>query len=206
MSLQNIICVTHRRLCSSEPFLTRMERICAAHPKAVILREKDLSVSDYESLAGKVFSICQTYGVPFFCSGHPDTARQLGCGTHLSFPAFLAFRGPDALDGIPPLPGNVGVSVHSPEEAALADSLRRSSGQLSHLIAGHIYPTDCKQGLPPRGLDFLHAVCKAASQIPVYGIGGVTPERLPAILGTGAAGACVMSGLMGDGLAGFLRK
>jgi len=34
----------------------------------------------------------------------------------------------------------------------------------------------------------------------VYGIGGVTPERMPQILETGAAGGCMMSGFMKYGL------
>jgi thiamine-phosphate pyrophosphorylase len=65
----------------------------------------------------------------------------------------------------------------------------------SYLVAGNIYETDCKQGLPGRGLDFLQAACQA-SALPVYAIGGITPARLAAVLAAGAAGACVMSGLM----------
>ncbi len=42
----------------------------------------------------------------------------------------------------------------------------------SYLTAGHIYATDCKRGLPPRGLGFLKEVCREVS-IPVYGIGGI---------------------------------
>ena len=40
------------------------------------------------------------------------------------------------------------------------------------MTAGHIYATDCKQGLPPRGLDFLEEVCRAVD-IPVWAIGGI---------------------------------
>ncbi|MFQ9523369.1 MAG: thiamine phosphate synthase [Phascolarctobacterium faecium] len=37
--------------------------------------------------------------------------------------------------------------------------------------------TSCKQGLPGRGLDFLSAVC-AATSLPVYAIGGITPANI----------------------------
>jgi len=61
-----------------------------------------------------------------------------------------------------------------------------------YLLAGHIFATSCKQGLPGRGLDFLSAVC-AATSLPVYAI---TPANIGQIKKTGAAGACLMSSLM----------
>ena len=42
----------------------------------------------------------------------------------------------------------------------------------AYVTAGHIFTTDCKKGLPPRGLDFLKNVCDAVT-IPVYGIVGI---------------------------------
>lgn len=44
---KNIIAVTNRKLCE-RPFPEQVERICQMHPKALILREKDLSESAYE--------------------------------------------------------------------------------------------------------------------------------------------------------------
>ena len=37
-----LIAVTNRHLCQ-RPFLEQLERVCRYHPKAVILREKDLT-------------------------------------------------------------------------------------------------------------------------------------------------------------------
>ena len=65
----------------------------------------------------------------------------------------------------------------------------------SQIILGTIFETDCKKGLPGRGLEFLENVCKEVD-IPVYAIGGISPELFPAVLQAGAAGACVMSGPM----------
>ena len=47
----------------------------------------------------------------------------------------------------------------------------------------------------PRGLPFLRAVC-AASDRPVFAIGGITPERAAQVRACGAAGGCMMSALM----------
>ena len=49
--------------------------------------------------------------------------------------------------------------------------------------------------LAPRGLDFLKKTC-AAVGIPVYAIGGVCSGNYSLVRSAGAAGACVMSGLM----------
>ena len=67
----------------------------------------------------------------------------------------------------------------------------------SYLTAGHIYATDCKRGLPPRGLGFLKEVCREVS-IPVYGIGGIKfdEEQWNDMKKCGAVGGCVMSGMM----------
>ena len=84
----------------------------------------------------------------------------------------------------------IGVSCHSPEEAAEAESLGAS-----YITAGHIFDTDCKKGLAGRGLVFLKNVC-AAVKIPVYAIGGITPENICSVKEAGADGVCIMSGLM----------
>ena len=45
---QNVIAVTNRKLCK-RPFMEQLDRICQCHPKAIILREKDLQEKDYVS-------------------------------------------------------------------------------------------------------------------------------------------------------------
>ena len=60
------------------------------------------------------------------------------------------------------------------------------------LTAGHIFDTDCKKGLPGRGLTFLENVCHR-TKLPVYAIGGITPENLEVVRHAGAVGGCMMS-------------
>ncbi|HEX2925559.1 MAG TPA: thiamine phosphate synthase, partial [Ruminiclostridium sp.] len=60
---------------------------------------------------------------------------------------------------------------------------------------GHIYETDCKKGVLPRGLSFLKEVCSSVS-IPVFAIGGITKDRACETAATGASGVCVMSEAM----------
>lgn len=44
---------------------------------------------------------------------------------------------------------SVSTSIHKPEEALKAQELGAD-----FVFAGHVFATDCKKGLPPRGLDF----------------------------------------------------
>ena len=179
-----VICVTHRLLCPDD-FLERLDRIAAQHPYAIVLREKDLSESEYEALARGCLRICQKHDVPLNLNSQIAVARRIDCdGIHLPFHLLLQHK--NELEDF----SRVGVSLHSPEEAAqLADT------PATYVQAGHVFPTECKVDVPPRGLSFLHAVCQA-TDLPVFGIGGITAERYPAVLQTGAAGACIMSGLM----------
>ena len=84
----------------------------------------------------------------------------------------------------------IGVSVHSVEEAKEAEKLGAS-----YLTAGHVFATECKKGLLPRGLEFLEEICDSVA-IPVYAIGGIHPGNLRQIEESKAAGACMMSEYM----------
>ena len=55
--------------------------------------------------------------------------------------------------------------------------------------------TECKKGLPPRGLDELREICNEIN-IPVYAIGGINKENYKSVLETGARGIAIMSTLM----------
>ena len=50
---RDLIAVTNRHLCS-RPFTEQITRVCKLHPKALILREKDLPEEEYFSLARQV--------------------------------------------------------------------------------------------------------------------------------------------------------
>ena len=85
-----------------------------------------------------------------------------------------------------------GASCHSVEDALCAYKLG-----CDYVTAGHVYITDCKKGLAPRGIDFLKKMCDSVP-IPVYGIGGIDLEsdKIDEVKQTGAKGACIMSGYM----------
>ena len=185
MCMSEIVCVTNRTLCE-ENFLTRLERIAACHPEGIILREKDLSLHKYKELAAQVMELCARYEVPCILHSFVDTALELrAAAIHLPL-HLLRELSPEQKAQF----HTIGASCHSTEDAVEAQALG-----CTYITAGHVFETDCKKDLPGRGLDFLKAVCGSVS-IPVYAIGGISSGNIMAVRGAGAAGACVMSGLM----------
>ncbi len=183
---EKIICLTDRKI-SRAPFLQQIETICALHPLALILREKDLPEKEYLQLARKVQEICKTYSVKFIAHTFWRVGLTLGAdGVHLTLADFAAMTA-ERLQA-----GCVGVSVHSAEDIKRAVCLGAA-----YLVAGHIYASSCKPGVPPRGLAFLRMACELSS-VPVYAIGGIgaDKEQIKEVLACGAAGVCVRSALM----------
>ena len=179
------ICVTNRSLCEGD-FLERIADIAACRPAAIILREKDLTPETYLHLARDVMRICHEAQVRCILHSHKDIAEKLACRSlHLPM-ALLREMTQAEREKFSVL----GASCHSVEEAVEAQRLG-----CTYITAGHVFDTDCKAGLPGRGLAFLEAVC-AAVEIPVYAIGGVSAENFDEILGAGAAGGCMMRALM----------
>ena len=183
--MSDIICVTNRLLCR-EDFPTRLGKIVKACPRAVILREKDLSTREYEALAEKALNICSSGGVPLIVHGHPETAARLGISAlHMPLPLLREMDKADRRRF-----EALGASCHSVSGAKEAEALG-----CTYVTAGHIFDTDCKRGLPGRGLGFLLEALRAVS-IPVFAIGGINADNIKDVRGTGAAGACLMSSLM----------
>lgn len=182
-----ILCVTSRRLCRGS-FPEQIRRVARSGVDGIILREKDLTEEEYASMAKEVSKICMQEQVPCIYHHFTETAKEQKAGyLQLSMPDFRRnFRLKEAF----PCLKKMGVSIHSLEEAKEAESMGAD-----YLVAGHIFQTDCKRGLPGRGTGFLKEICKEV-KIPVYGIGGITPENVSLIRESGAKGACIMSGFM----------
>ncbi len=183
--MSDIICVTDRKLCR-EDFLERIERIALSGPKAVILREKDLSEAEYGKLAEDVMKICRCHNVSLILHSFAKKAVELGAdAVHMPL-NILRLMSEEEKAGF----NTIGASCHSLKEALEAEQLG-----CTYITAGHIFDTDCKKGTPGRGLEFLTEICRTVS-LPVYAIGGISPDNIDMVRSSGAAGGCVMSGLM----------
>ncbi|MBD7968186.1 DUF561 domain-containing protein [Paenibacillus gallinarum] len=87
-------------------------------------------------------------------------------------------------------PIRLGVSVHSLEEAKIAEQ-----EGVDYIFHGHMYPSHSKPGMPPKTLSSLQEICEVIN-LPVIAIGGITPSRVEELMWAGASGIAVISGVL----------
>lgn len=164
--------------------------VTSLRPDMLIVREKNLSEEAYLELFTTVWEICGNgceNASVLIPHSYFSAAEKTGSSCiHLPLHLLRDYQGKEELAGI----SHIGVSVHAVEEAKEAEQLGAA-----YVTAGHIFSTNCKPGVPPRGIAFLEQVCGSVN-IPVYAIGGIHPENLSQIQDSGAAGACMMSEYM----------
>lgn len=166
--------------------LARLEQ-SVYRPERLILREKNLSEVEYEKLLEMVWGKFENSKIELIPHTYLNVVNKLRMGKiHLPFPVLKKYAAEEQLTGLEV----IGTSIHSVEEAKEAEQLG-----VSYVTAGHIFTTDCKPGIEPRGVKFLEQVCKSVD-IPVYAIGGIHPENIEKIEKSPAAGACMMSEYM----------
>ena len=190
MSELPLIAVTDSATCPS-PLAEQIERLAKLselRPQAVILRAKSLDKAAYRTLALQAQQSCEAAGIPLILHSDWQLARELGISM-LHLPLALLRQISEYERAYFTW---LSTSVHSVCEAQEAQALGATV-----LIAGHIYTTQCKAGLAPRGLGFLRTVCSTVS-LPVYAIGGIgfDASQHAELKANGARGACVMSAYM----------
>jgi thiamine-phosphate pyrophosphorylase len=179
--------ITSRMLCYPAPLEKIVREACDAGIRAVQLREKDLSGKALYEEACTLRETTKRNGANLLVNDRLDIALATDAdGIHCpenGLPISTARRlCPDK---------TIGASVHSLESAAEA----RNDG--AHFIVfGPIFPTPSKAAYgPPQGLDALSTVCRQTG-IPVFAVGGVSPENALLCLENGAAGVAVVSAVM----------
>jgi thiamine-phosphate pyrophosphorylase len=85
----------------------------------------------------------------------------------------------------------IGVSTHSRGEVVAA-----ASAGADFVTFGPVYATASKAAYgPPLGVDALRGAC-TGSTLPVYALGGITPDRRREVLAAGAAGCAAISSVL----------
>ena len=194
--------ITNRKLCENENLERQIEKIFSAYEKKIILknfeivtltlREKDLDKNEYLNLVEKIYPICKKYGIDLILHQNYDLnldkKYKIG-GFHLSYEIFKSLN-KNIREKLIKKYKRIGVSIHSLEEAKDVENLGAT-----YVVAGHIFETDCKKALEPRGLNFIKELSSILT-IPIFAIGGINEENSSLVLNSGAFGVCMMSSLM----------
>ena len=194
--------ISNRKLCENENLEKQIKKIFSAYEKKIILknfdivaltlREKDLNKNEYLKLIEKVYPICQKYKINLILHQNYDLNLDEKYdieGIHLSYSIFKSLNQKIKAELIKKYK-RIGVSIHSLDEAKEVESLGAS-----YVIAGHIFKTDCKKGLEPRGLKFVEDLSSILS-IPIFVIGGIDEKNSLSVIDSGAFSVCMMSTLM----------
>ena len=194
--------ISNRKLCENENLEKQIEKIFLAYEKKIILknfeivsftlREKDLDENEYLNLVEKIYPICKKHKINLILHQNYDLNlddKYMIEGLHLSYEIFKSLNKNIREDLIKKYK-RIGVSIHSLDEAKEVENLGAS-----YVVAGHIFETDCKKGLEPRGLKFVEDLSSVLT-IPIFAIGGIDEENSQSIINSGAFGLCMMSSLM----------
>ena len=180
--------VTDRAWTGKMTLLEQVEAALQGGATCVQLREKALDPDAFLAEARAMAALCRRYGVPFLVNDNLDIALASGAdGVHV---------GQDDLpvEEVRRRVGSrmiVGVSAHNVREALAAQA-----GGADYLGAGAVFGTATKKNVTPLARQTLCDICRAV-QIPVVAIGGVGPDNLMQLAGTGVAGAAVVSAIFG---------
>lgn len=191
--MYNLLCVTNSKICEYD-FFNHIEVLAQSNIYGIILREKYLDCKAYFQLAEKVLGICNKHNKLCILHNYPNVAIRLGCkAIHLPLPVLEESK--NIIDSFEIL----GVSVHSVEQAKIAESLGAT-----YVTYGHIFKTDCKKGKQPKGINTINSVADSVN-IPVYPLGGINKENIDLIMKQKVAGCAIMSELMKSGYAEILK-
>ncbi|WP_027399180.1 thiamine phosphate synthase [Anaerovorax odorimutans] len=181
---KEVICVTNRKLCRGD-FFKQIEMVASSGVDKIVLREKDLSEREYFIVAEKVIHICQKNNTECILHSFINVAEKLN-HKKIHLPLHILINNHNIIKNYEV----IGTSIHNIKEAEKAEKY-----STEYIIAGHIFETDCKKDLPPRGLEFLSSICKF-SNIPVYAIGGINADNAYLTFEKGVFGVCLMSQFM----------
>jgi thiamine-phosphate pyrophosphorylase len=167
-----------------------VRRGLSAGVTAVQLRDKDARTGTLLPLARRLRALCRAHGAPFFVNDRVDLALAAGAdGVHLGeqdLPiSVVRLIAPDLWIGA------------SADTAASAEAAVRAGAH--YIGCGAVWGTTSKADAgTPIGVGRVASVA-AAVDVPVVAIGGITPARAPALVGTGAAGVAVIRALLDEG-------
>ena len=197
-----LLIISNRKLCKNENLEKQLEKIFIDYEEktkfkefqieGVILREKDLLEIDYLKLLKNVEKVVEKNNRKIIIHKNYDILKEKNknvVGLHLSFETLLNLN-ENKIENLRQIYGKIGVSVHTLEEAKKSQDMGAN-----YIIVGHIFNTDCKKGLKPKGLDFLKEIAKEI-KIEVFAIGGIDFNNYSEVIKTGVTGVCMMSGLM----------
>lgn len=159
--------------------------VLRVRPAALQLRAKHTPSREVLTLLRELAPMCHAVGVPLVANDRPDLAVMAGCDiVHVGQTDMPIDRVRRIAPGL-----RVGVSTHTREQLAAALAVRPD-----YVAFGPVFETGTKRDAEPvvgvEGVRMAHAMAAAAG-VPLVGIGGITLERIHALVGLVDAAAVI---------------
>ena len=180
--------ITDRGLCAPRTLYDTIHDLLDVGVSALQLREKDLTDAEYIRLAEPLCKLCHAYSAQLFINSRIEIAMSIGAdGLHLPGDSASLEKVIEQTNGC----FIIGSSVHT-----LTEAKQRATEGADFITYSPIYPTLSKPDYGPAvGVEGLRNITEEVN-IPVFALGGITPERVLECLDAGAYGVAVMSGVM----------
>jgi thiamine-phosphate diphosphorylase len=169
-----------------------LERLLPLGVKLVQLRAKDLPEAEARGMVRAARDLCRRWDAQLIVNDYWRVAIEEACD-------FVHLGQGDLDDAdVPALRAagiRLGISTHDDAELERALSFHPD-----YVALGPIYPTILKK-MPwgPQGLQKIGIWKERIGRIPLVAIGGLTPDRVPAVLGAGADSAAVVTDILLNG-------
>jgi len=168
--------------------------MCEGGVDLLQLRAKDHTEAQIQSIGERIAPIASQAGVPLIINDFPELVPAIGAqGAHVGQDdrgvADARWRAGRALAGEVPSP-IIGKSTLSVEQAVAAEQ-----EGADYIGFGPLFPTPTKPGRPAIGLDNIRRVHELV-KIPIFCIGGIKLENLPAVRAAGAERVVIVSGIL----------
>lgn len=168
-----------------DTFLCSLERSLKNGIKLVQLRAKTLSAVHYKQLAKEALSLCHAHQARLLLSAPPDWVEEIGAdGVHLTSARLMA------LDSRP-LPAGLWIASSCHNSAEIVHACRIGA---DFAVAAPVLETASHPGASTLGWEGLYALTEQAI-MPVYALGGMTPQHLPQAWAHGAQGIAAIGSL-----------
>lgn len=188
-NLKGLYVITDDQLSGSH-LLMHVQQALAGGASLVQYRSKSGSEAAREYTARAVLELCREHRVPLLINDDARLAAKIGAdGVHLGqadgrISAARQRLGSGAI---------IGATCH----ASLPLALAAQAEGASYVAFGRFFDSQTKPEAPPAYISILREA-RAALDIPICAIGGITPDNAPALLEAGADMLAVIHGVFGQ--------
>ena len=168
--------------------VSELELLVPRGVRLVQLRLKGAGDREIRRQIARARDLCAVHGAQLVVNDHWQAAMDLNCGA-----VHLGQEDMDEADFAALRRKGVAFGLSTHDEAELDRALALDP---AYVALGPVWPTLLKKmKWGPQGLDRVRSWKRRAGQLPLVGIGGVTPERLPELFEAGADSAAVVTDL-----------